>query len=91
MRHADLTTVSAAQRSALLRRPVLDSKQMIEKVRPIVDEVRKRGDAAVLELTAKFDKARLKEPVIHVSILRSVDGRVSRWKRTNRPSSEGRH
>ena len=65
MRHADLATVSAAQRSALLRRPVLDSKLMIEKVRPIVDEVRKRGDAAVLELTARFDKAQLKKPVIH--------------------------
>ena len=65
MRHADLATVSAAQRSALLRRPVLDSKQMIEKARPIVDEVRKRGDAAVLELTAQFDKVQLMRPVIH--------------------------
>ena len=65
MRHADLATVSAAQRSALLRRPVLDSKQMIEKARPIVDEVRKRGDAAVLELTALHDKVQLKAPVIH--------------------------
>ena len=65
MRHADLATVSAAQRCALLRRPVLDSKRMIEKTRPIVDEVRKRGDVAVLEFTAQFDKVQLKEPVIH--------------------------
>lgn len=64
MRHSDLATVSAAQRNALLRRPVLNSKQMLEKVRPIVDEVRKRGDAAVLELTAQFDKAQPKKPVI---------------------------
>ena len=65
MRHADLATVSAAQRSALLRRPVLGSKQMIEKARPIVDEVRKRGDAAVIEFTAQFDKVPLKRPVIY--------------------------
>ena len=65
MRHSDLATVSAAQRNALLRRPVLNSRQMLEKVRPIVDEVRKRGDAAVLELTAQFDKAQPKKLVIH--------------------------
>ena len=64
MRHSDLSTVSAAQRNALLRRPVLNSRQMLDKVKPIVDEVRKRGDAAVLELTARFDKAQPKEPVI---------------------------
>jgi phosphoribosyl-ATP pyrophosphohydrolase/phosphoribosyl-AMP cyclohydrolase/histidinol dehydrogenase len=64
MRHADLATVSAAQRSALLRRPVLNSRQMIEKVRPIVDEVRRRGDTAVFEFTAQYDKVQLKQLVI---------------------------
>ncbi|KAJ8519386.1 hypothetical protein ONZ45_g3682 [Pleurotus djamor] len=33
-------------------------------MKPIVDDVRTRGDAALLELTAKFDKAKLNETVI---------------------------
>jgi len=32
---------------------------MITKVKPIVDHVRAQGDAALIELTAKFDKAQL--------------------------------
>jgi phosphoribosyl-ATP pyrophosphohydrolase/phosphoribosyl-AMP cyclohydrolase/histidinol dehydrogenase len=37
---------------------------MISKVKPIVDDVRNRGDAALLELTAKFDKAKLTSTVV---------------------------
>ncbi|THH32883.1 hypothetical protein EUX98_g1282 [Antrodiella citrinella] len=59
MRTYDLSQLSPEARSQLLRRPVLKSEEMIAKVKPIVDDVRKRGDAALLELTAKFDKAKL--------------------------------
>ncbi|THV08466.1 histidine biosynthesis trifunctional-protein [Dendrothele bispora CBS 962.96] len=59
MRSSDLSTVSQEERALLLRRPVLKSDEMIAKVKPIVSEVLKRGDAALLEFTAKFDKAQL--------------------------------
>ncbi|EIN10451.1 histidine biosynthesis trifunctional-protein [Punctularia strigosozonata HHB-11173 SS5] len=64
MRTYDLATVGASDRAQLLRRPVLKSDEMIAKVKPIVDDVRKRGDAALLELTAKFDKAQLDSTVV---------------------------
>lgn len=64
MRTHDLSTASAEQRAAFLRRPVLKSAEMIAKVGPIVNEVRKRGDAALLEFTAKFDRAKLSSTTI---------------------------
>ncbi|KAJ6539417.1 histidinol dehydrogenase-domain-containing protein [Mycena capillaripes] len=64
MRTSDLGDISTEERSALLRRPVLKSDEMINKVKPIVDDVRIRGDAALLELTAKFDKAKLTSTVV---------------------------
>ncbi|KAH9482718.1 Histidine biosynthesis trifunctional protein [Psilocybe cubensis] len=64
MRTSDLSTLSSAERQELLRRPVLKSDEMIEKVKPIVKEVRKRGDDALLEFTAKFDRAQLSSTVV---------------------------
>ncbi|KAF4575017.1 trifunctional histidinol dehydrogenase [Pleurotus pulmonarius] len=64
MRTFDLATIDQEERSQLLRRPVLKSDEMMAKVRPIVEDVRIRGDAALLELTAKFDKATLDATVI---------------------------
>ncbi|KAF5387768.1 hypothetical protein D9615_000471 [Tricholomella constricta] len=64
MRTSDLTGLTPAERTQLLKRPVLKSDEMINKVKPIVDDVRTRGDAALLELTAKFDKAKLTSTVI---------------------------
>ncbi|ETW84007.1 hypothetical protein HETIRDRAFT_472383 [Heterobasidion irregulare TC 32-1] len=63
MRTYDLATVTVAERAQLLRRPVLKFDEMIAKVKPIVDSVRARGDAALLELTAKFDRAQLASTV----------------------------
>lgn len=64
MRSHDLALTTASERARLLRRPVLKSDEMIAKVKPIVDDVRQRGDTALLELTAKFDKARLSCAVV---------------------------
>lgn len=64
MRTHILSSTSASERASLLRRPVLKSDEMIAKVRPIVEDVRTRGDTALLELTAKFDKAHLSSTVI---------------------------
>jgi len=64
MRTHDLSQLSPSQRTELLRRPVLRSAEMMVKVQPIVEEVRLRGDAALLDLTAKFDKVKLQSPVL---------------------------
>ena len=64
LRTVDLSSVGPEERAQLLKRPVLRSDEMIAKVKPIVDDVRKRGDATLLELTAKFDKAKLETPLL---------------------------
>ncbi|KAL1747727.1 histidinol dehydrogenase-domain-containing protein [Schizophyllum fasciatum] len=64
MRTFDLNSASSEERAALLRRPVLRSDEMITKVKPIVDGVRTRGDAALIELTAKFDRAQLDSVIV---------------------------
>ena len=64
MRTYDLSQVSPSQRAELLRRPVLRSSEMMAKVQPIVDEVRLKGDAALLDFTAKFDKVKLQSPIL---------------------------
>lgn len=64
MRTVDLATTAQEERKRLLKRPVLRSDEMIAKVKPIVDDVRERGDAALLYLTAKFDKVQLETPVL---------------------------
>ncbi|KAJ2159300.1 trifunctional histidinol dehydrogenase [Coemansia sp. RSA 552] len=52
------------ERSALLQRPIIDSGEIMKRVQPIVDAVRTRGDAALRELTEKFDGAQLESPVV---------------------------
>ena len=64
MRTYDLSEIPPSQRAELLRRPVLRSAEMLVKVQPIVEEVRLKGDAALLDLTAKFDKVKLQSPVL---------------------------
>ncbi|KIY74060.1 histidine biosynthesis trifunctional-protein [Cylindrobasidium torrendii FP15055 ss-10] len=64
MRTADLSVISDSDRAALLRRPVLKSDEMIEKVKPIVSKVRTDGDKALLEFTAKFDRVTLQETCV---------------------------
>ncbi|EDR12447.1 uncharacterized protein LACBIDRAFT_231720 [Laccaria bicolor S238N-H82] len=64
MRTFDLSSLSSQEYTQLLRRPVLKSDEMIGKVKPIVEEVRARGDEALLEFTAKFDKAQLTSTVV---------------------------
>ncbi|TIA88313.1 hypothetical protein E3P99_02687 [Wallemia hederae] len=63
MRKTNLDSVSADERLQLLRRPVLNSGAMIERVRPIVEGVRTKGDKGLLELIGKLDKAELKTPI----------------------------
>ncbi|KAI9467032.1 histidine biosynthesis trifunctional-protein [Lactarius psammicola] len=64
MRKYTAASLSPTDRAQLLRRPVLKFDDMMAKVKPIVDYVRSRGDAALLELTSKFDKAQLDSTVV---------------------------
>jgi phosphoribosyl-ATP pyrophosphohydrolase/phosphoribosyl-AMP cyclohydrolase/histidinol dehydrogenase len=64
MRKYTAASLSPTDRAQLLRRPVLKFDDMITKVKPIVDFVRTCGDTALLELTAKFDKAQLDSTVV---------------------------
>lgn len=54
----------AADIARALTRPVQSTADIMKLVLPIVENVRKNGDAALLELTAKFDGVTLQSPVL---------------------------
>ncbi|KXN72546.1 hypothetical protein CONCODRAFT_77732 [Conidiobolus coronatus NRRL 28638] len=56
-----LNEISANERSSLLNRPILQSKEIQSRVEPILHEVRIHGDAALLDFTAKFDRVKLEK------------------------------
>ncbi|KAG0206963.1 trifunctional histidinol dehydrogenase [Mortierella sp. GBA30] len=64
MKSYKMNALSAAEQSKLLLRPIIQSNDIMARVRPIVEGVRERGDAALLELTAKFDGVQLDKTVI---------------------------
>jgi phosphoribosyl-ATP pyrophosphohydrolase/phosphoribosyl-AMP cyclohydrolase/histidinol dehydrogenase len=59
MRSVTLSSCSKEETAKLLLRPVLNSLAMIDKVKPIVERVRKEGDAGLKAMTKQFDKADL--------------------------------
>ena len=85
MRTTTLASTSKSERAKLLLRPVLNSLAMIDKVKPIVDRVRKEGDGGLRVMTKQFDKADLPsnimlppydipdESVLPVSVRKSID------------------
>jgi histidinol dehydrogenase len=52
-----LAGLSSHNRNALLRRSEADLTGIIEKVRPIIETVRMKGDAALVQFTRELDKA----------------------------------
>ncbi|TQD77126.1 hypothetical protein C1H46_037330 [Malus baccata] len=69
MKSYRLSELSPPEVESLKARPRIDFSSIFSTVNPIVDEVRKRGDAAVKEYTAKFDKVVLDNIVVEVSEL----------------------
>jgi histidinol dehydrogenase len=63
----ELEQLSAEQRARLLRRSEVAIDDLIEYVRPIVRDVRDRGDEAVIEYMARFDKVHLTPDRLRVS------------------------
>ncbi|XP_065174381.1 uncharacterized protein LOC135804441 [Sycon ciliatum] len=69
----DKSSITADQEQKLCQRPaVTDNARLMKIVQPILADVRSRGDDAVLELTAKFDRVKLDSPVITVPPLEEV-------------------
>lgn len=63
----DLSTLSSAERDALLTRTEDDLGPFIEKVMPIIAAVRERGDEALAEFAKRFDGANLRSDDLKVS------------------------
>jgi phosphoribosyl-ATP pyrophosphohydrolase/phosphoribosyl-AMP cyclohydrolase/histidinol dehydrogenase len=59
-----LSDIDAKKRAALLQRPVLDTASIMDRVKPIVEAVRTRGDAAIKEFTTKFDGVKMDSVVM---------------------------
>lgn len=64
MQSYQMKSLSTDDQRKLLLRPIIQSNDIMARVKPIVDGVRERGDAALLELTAKFDGVKLDKTVI---------------------------
>ena len=60
-----LQDTTPAQQLPLLQRPAIRTDAVLERVRPILADVRSRGDAALLEYTAKLDRVRPEPHVRH--------------------------
>src|SRR5574340_444548 len=55
----ELSTMNTPQRVRLLRRAELQIDELTERVRPIIQAVRERGDEALVEFTSRFDHVQL--------------------------------
>ncbi|MFP4513586.1 MAG: histidinol dehydrogenase [Acidimicrobiales bacterium] len=67
--HLDLRGLDGDALRATLPRPKAAGSQPVAAVREILDDVRARGDAAVLELTEHFDGVRLDSPRVPAAAL----------------------
>lgn len=65
--------MSASDLQAVTARPRIDFASILSTVEPIVDSVRQRGDAAVKELTEKFDGVRLESVCCPIDELPQVE------------------
>jgi len=66
-RFHDLAQLDPYARSALLKRAETDLSAFIEKVRPIVEAVRRDGDAALVRFAREFDGATIEPDRIRVT------------------------
>ncbi|MBX7099109.1 MAG: histidinol dehydrogenase [Myxococcaceae bacterium] len=76
MRRLDWNLLDESQRAAALARPRLKSGASPETVLPIVQQVRAQGDAAVLELTRRFDAHRLERLAVTAEELAAAHAQV---------------
>ncbi len=60
----------------LLQRPAFETESLFDKVREIIDQVRSRGDEAVLEYGSLFDKAQLDTLLVSEEEIREAENQV---------------
>lgn len=60
----------------LLKRPVLNTENLFDTVRIIIDQIKKEGDKAVLEYEKKFDKAELVTLAVTAEEMAAADKKV---------------
>src|SRR5712692_519538 len=63
----ELSSMNSEQRAHLLHRAEIQIDELLERVRPIVQAVHERGDEALLEFTARFDRVQLTPERLRVS------------------------
>lgn len=63
----ELASLGAEQRQRLLRRAEIEIDELLEYVRPLIKQVRERGDEAVVEMTAQFDRVQLDPAQLRVT------------------------
>lgn len=71
------TFPSRAEWPALLRRPVMDFAGLEARVAPILAQVRDQGDAALRQLTARFDQVEIDALAVSPAALASAAGEIS--------------
>ena len=62
----DINELNQAEKESISTRPRIDFESIQAIVGPIVDDVKERGDQAVKDLTAKFDKCELDETCVRL-------------------------
>jgi phosphoribosyl-ATP pyrophosphohydrolase/phosphoribosyl-AMP cyclohydrolase/histidinol dehydrogenase len=75
------TTLNESEKDKLLLRPILNTTEILDRVKPIVKQVREQGDKAVKEFTSKFDKVELDSVVLKAPFpaeLMKIDPEVKR-------------
>lgn len=68
---------SKEQWSELLKRPTLNTENLFDTVRTIINKVRFEGDKAVLEYEATFDKAVLSTLPVTSEEIKEAEGKIS--------------
>src|SRR5260370_5799604 len=63
----ELSTMEIGERGGLLGRGEIQIEELVERVRPIVEAVRDRGDDALIEFTGRFDRVQLGVDQLRVS------------------------
>lgn len=77
----DLKNMSQSDVAELLRRSEIDIESLHETVRPIIKDVKEKGDAAIVEYNGKFDKASMT-----ASQLKASEEEFARARETLDPS-----
>src|SRR5258708_14377638 len=63
----ELSQLNPGKSTRLLRRAEIQIDELVERVRPILQDVRQRGDEALIEFTARFDHVQLTQGQLRVS------------------------